>query len=99
MSTQLKRQIREIIQVLNDEALFHAREIPGDQDVFEPRGGQNVQDTGMTKYGIYESIQSLIDLYDRIEESELTNEAASIISHIKDDIVKLQKCAGKSYKM
>jgi len=98
MSTQLKQQIREIIQVLNDEALFHSREIPGNQDVFEPRVERHTQDSGEIKYSIFESIQSLIEVYDCIDEATLTSEAASIISHIRNDIEQLKKFTGKSYK-
>lgn len=95
MSTQLKKQIREIIQVLNDEALFHARDIPGDQDVFEPKRQGMSRDAGMTKYGIFDAIEAMIDIYDHVDEAHLNDEAASIIAHIQDDIKQLRRCVGK----
>lgn len=88
MKNDLKRYISELSQILNDEALFHQREIPGDQDDFEDRG---IQDPNQTRHTLYVCINEMIEIYDKIEEGtysdarikEAVNKVSSAINNLK----------------
>jgi hypothetical protein len=67
MENKIVNYVKEMTQILNDDALFHQREIPGDADDFESR---SQTDPGEARHALYVCINELIDLYDQIEESE-----------------------------
>jgi len=76
--------LRELIELINDEALFHKREIPGDADDFEHR-----DDTSLSpKYDLYECINMLIAIYDmhdnEIDDPKVIDMISSIKHKIKD---------------
>lgn len=78
---KLRKEIREIIQLLNDEALFHKRNSKED---FQ---SSKEQTPAEVRHSLYEAICSLIDVYDDLNEEEipahLTNEIKKISSIVK----------------
>ena len=80
MDTKLKNYIREIAQIINDDALFHARDIPGNQDDFEDR--LNVE-PDEARHMVYACINELIEVYDSLDESACSNETSEAISQVK----------------
>ena len=80
MEKDIRRKIREMIQLINDDALFRNREIPGDQDEFEDR---DVIDVDVVKHDLYSIINDLIEVYDRLETPEDIGRYADSIKKIK----------------
>ncbi len=87
MEKNIRKYVREIAQVLNDEALFHKREIPGDTDDYEDR---SVIDPGQTRYDLYACINEMIEVYDALDEKNCTGQMQEAISRIKDAVENLK---------
>jgi len=64
MIKDVRQYIREIVALINDDALFHKREVPGDQDDYEDRLSID-SDPGVVRHDVYDSINGLINVYDR----------------------------------
>jgi len=95
MQKNIQRLIDESIEILNDEALFHRRDVPGDQDDFEPDLRHAPKNSSMSKYDLYESIQAMIEIYDHLDESKITSDISEKIDDVKNAIRELSMCAGK----
>ena len=94
MDKKIDKLIDETMQILNDEALFHKRDIPGDQDEFEPRRSSHF-DTGKSRYEMFSAIEMMIEIYDHLDESRITPEIAAAAMNVKKSIRELARCAGK----
>ncbi len=70
-----------MIQLLNDEALFHQRDIPGDQDEFEDR--DVIDASPMVRHDLYSSIDDMINAYDQIGDDYSDADVAIIVKEIK----------------
>jgi hypothetical protein len=81
MEKHIRSKIREMIQLINDDALFKTRDIPGDQDEFEQK---SVIDVDQVKYDLYCAINDLIAVYDRLETPESVGQCAEPIKKIKE---------------
>lgn len=81
MDKHIRNKIREMIQLINDDAIFRSRDIPGDQDEFEDR---DVIDIDIVKHDLYCAINNLIDAYDKIETPEDIGRCADDIKKIKE---------------
>jgi len=88
MQKQVRNYIQEIIQLLNDEALFHQKEIPGDQDSFEDRA--MVQTAPVTRHDLYSSIDDMIGVYDKLGDDYSDAEIEIIVKEIKTAASKLK---------
>ena len=81
MEKHIRNKIREMIQLINDDALFKSRDIPGDQDEFEHK---SVIDIDQVKHDLYYAINALIDVYDKLETPESVGQCAEPIKKIKE---------------
>ena len=81
MTKDTLKTIQEIVALLNDDALFHNREISGDQDDFEMR-----EKSFSTKYDLYECINMLIAIYDQCDEEITDPDISNLVMEIKDKI-------------
>lgn len=88
MQRQVRNYIQEIIQLLNDEALFHQREIPGDQDDFEDRA--MMQPDPVARHDLYSSIDDMIGVYDKLGDDYTDAEITVIVKEIKAAAHKLK---------
>ena len=70
-----------MIQVINDDALFRKRDIPGDQDEFEDR---SMMDEGQIKHDLYSAINDLIRVYDMLDNPEYIAQSAGQIRKVKE---------------
>jgi hypothetical protein len=95
MNSKIQKLIDESLEILNDEALFHRRDIPGDQDEFEPESSAPRSDPGMIKYEVYASIEKMIEIYDHLNESKISSEIESKLANVKKAIRELSMCMGK----
>jgi hypothetical protein len=86
MERNVRKKIREMIQMLNDEALFHQRVIPGDQDEFEDRA---FLDPEQTRHSLYICINELIAAYDAMNERGAIENVSSEVEELKDTVAKL----------
>lgn len=82
----LKTYIQEIIQVINDDALFSKRDIPGDVDNADAIS----EDPGKVRHDMYEAINKLISAYDMIGDDYGDQEVILIVSEIKSAVNKLK---------
>lgn len=87
MEKDLRKYVKEIAQILNDEALFHQREVPGDQDEFEDR---SVLDPGQTRHMLYVCINEMIEAYDKLDERSCTGQMSESIKQIKKAVENLK---------
>ena len=88
MQKNIKEYIREMIQLLNDEALFHQRDVPGDQDEFEDR--DMIDASPMIRHDLYSSIGDMINVYDALGDDYSDSEIAIIVKEIKEATHKLK---------
>jgi len=86
MKKELRITIREMLGLLNDEALFHQRKIPGDQDDYESRRSI---DPSETRHQMYTIINNLISAYDVVGDDYGNPEVQEIIEQIVKDTTKL----------
>ena len=86
MQKELRKTIREMLGLLNDEALFHQRSIPGDQDDYE---GRSTNDPGETRHQMYTIINNLISVYDAVGDDYSDPQLQEIIAQIVKDTTKL----------
>ncbi len=87
MEKDLRKYVREITQILNDEALFHQREVPGDQDDFEDR---SVLDPGQTRHMLYVCINDMMEAYDKLDEQSYTGQMKEAIAQVKSAVDNLK---------
>lgn len=87
MQKDLRTYVREIAQILNDEALFHQREVPGDQDDFEDR---SVLDPGQTRHMLYVCINDMMEAYDKLDERSCTGQMKEAIAQVKKAVDQLK---------
>jgi len=87
MKKDLRTYVREIAQILNDEALFHQREVPGDQDDFEDR---SVIDPGQTRHMLYVCINDMMETYDKLDEQSCTGQMKEAIAQVKSAVDNLK---------
>ena len=55
-----------MISLLNDDALFHQRDIPGNQDDFEDRS--MFSNPATSRHDLYSSIDDMIKVYDTLSD-------------------------------
>lgn len=75
-----------MLGLLNDEALFHQRSIPGDQDDYESKRSI---DPGATRHQMYTIINNLISAYDAIGDDYFDPSVQEVIAQIVKDTTKL----------
>lgn len=80
---QLRQEIREIIQLLNDEALFHKRNA---KDEFETTKEASPAEL---RHSLYETICSLIDVYDELSEENMSPTMSSNIKKLSSIVKKI----------
>lgn len=87
MEKNLEKYIREIAHLLNDEALFHMRDIPGDQDDFEDR---SVIEPDQARHMIYVCINELMDMYDALDERSCSEQTKAAIVKVNKAVENLK---------
>jgi hypothetical protein len=89
MHKDVRQYIREIISLINDDALFHKRDIPGTQDDYEDRVTLD-QDPGVSRNDVYSSINDLIHAYDAIGDDYNDPAIVEDVKNIRTLVSKLK---------
>lgn len=87
MMKDVRSYIREIVALINDDALFHKRDVPGDQDDYEDR--VQADDPGVLRNDVYSSINDLIGVYDKVGDDYTDPDVAENVKDIRKLISKL----------
>jgi hypothetical protein len=87
MRTNIRQYIQEMISLLNDDAIFHQRDIPGNQDDFEDR--LMSRNPATSRHELYSSIDDMIKVYDALGDDYNDEEIAAIVQEIKSSTAKL----------
>jgi len=88
MQKDVRQYIREIITLINDDALFHKRDIAGTQDEYEDRVALD-QDPGVSRNDMYSSINDLIHVYDAIGDDYNDPSIVEDVKNIRSLVSKL----------
>lgn len=88
MMKDVRQYIREIVALINDDALFHKRDVPGDQDDYEDRPTGD-RDPGVVRHDVYDAINGLINVYDKVGDDYTDPIVIENVKNIRQLIAKL----------